>query len=100
MADRRTFRTLSGDQVQVVGVELSRPACDHLGSLAPASGADFGEADCGRCGARLTSEEAAALAAAWKRDEGLEPCAWCGYAFDQERLGPAGCPNCHGEGLE
>lgn len=96
MRERRTFRTLSGDTIDVLGPELSGRPCDHVGCLEPA---EFG-ARCGRCGATLEDDEVAALVAAWKRDEGLEPCAWCGYAFDQERLGPAGCPNCHGEGLE
>jgi hypothetical protein len=27
-----------------------------------------------------------------------KPCAACGHTFDK-RLGPQGCPNCHGEGL-
>jgi len=31
---------------------------------------------------------------------GLEPCAFCGYEFDQETLGRYGCPNCLGEGLD
>lgn len=96
MADRRTFRTLSGDQVQVVGVELSRPACDHLGSVVASVASEFNAGVCDRCGASISNEEAAAML----RSQRLEPCAWCGYAFDQDSLGPAGCPNCHGEGLE
>jgi len=31
---------------------------------------------------------------------GVEPCCFCGYKFDQERLGRYGCANCHGEGLD
>ncbi len=27
------------------------------------------------------------------------PCAFCGYPFDQEKLGEHGCPNCLGDGL-
>lgn len=30
----------------------------------------------------------------------LVPCSKCGHPFDQKKLGPLGCPNCHGEGLE
>lgn len=29
----------------------------------------------------------------------LRPCAKCSYAFDQDKLGKYGCPNCNGEGL-
>jgi hypothetical protein len=29
-----------------------------------------------------------------------EPCHFCGYPFDQDRLGLYGCANCHGEGLD
>jgi predicted Zn-ribbon and HTH transcriptional regulator len=25
-----------------------------------------------------------------------EPCEFCGYAFDQDKLGRYGCPNCEG----
>lgn len=32
--------------------------------------------------------------------DGLTPCDFCGYPFDVDALGPYGCPNCHGEGLE
>lgn len=32
--------------------------------------------------------------------EQTTPCQHCGHPFDQELLGPHGCPNCHGEGLE
>lgn len=28
------------------------------------------------------------------------PCGECGHAFDQDKLGAHGCPNCHGEGLD
>lgn len=30
----------------------------------------------------------------------VRECALCGHHFDHEALGPAGCPNCHGEGLQ
>lgn len=95
---RRTFRTLSGDlvEVEVEGPALSAPACDHVGTMEPRA---EGVA-CVGCGARLADEEVAVLVAAWQMDQGLEPCPWCGHPFDQERLGPVGCPNCHGEGLE
>lgn len=29
-----------------------------------------------------------------------EPCAKCSHPFDQNALGPHGCPNCEGEGLQ
>lgn len=30
----------------------------------------------------------------------VRPCALCAYEFDHEALGPNGCPDCHGEGLD
>lgn len=36
-----------------------------------------------------------------RRDpEAPRPCSACGFEFDIAKLGPHGCPNCHGEGLE
>ena len=29
----------------------------------------------------------------------LQPCEFCGYQFDHDKLGRYGCPNCEGEGL-
>lgn len=31
---------------------------------------------------------------------GEKACQFCGYEFDQEKLGRYGCPNCCGEGVE
>ena len=28
------------------------------------------------------------------------PCRFCGYRFNHELLGPYGCPNCLGDGLD
>lgn len=29
----------------------------------------------------------------------LDPCSFCGFRFDHDRLGKFGCPNCLGQGL-
>lgn len=34
------------------------------------------------------------------QDGATSPCEFCGHPFDVDALGPYGCPNCHGEGLE
>ena len=47
---------------------------------------------------RRAGQELGRLYRDW-HGKALEPCAHCGYSFDQLSLGHWGCPNCEGEGL-